>query len=153
MAKKKLLLSLALYAIICSLANSIYLHTKSYKNEYCLQKTIDADDFIRVSYLITGDSDEEKADAQLFDPNNNPIFERKGESGGEFQHKSTDQGIYRLCFFIPNPGNNYISFEFFTDYEKGHTLDMAKDRKIFIYLLSFIFFSEFFFICFFCFEF
>ena len=126
---KKLLLSIALFSTVCSLVNSIYLHTKSHKNEYCMQKTIDGDDNSRVSYLITGDSDEEKVDARLFDPNNNQIFERTGESGGEYQHKSTEGGIYKLCFYVPNPGNNYISFEYFTDYEKGHTLDMAKDRN------------------------
>jgi hypothetical protein len=126
---KKLLLCITQFSILFSLANSIYLHTKSYKNEYCLQKTIDADDNIRLSYLITGDSDEEKVDARLFDPNNNPIFERKSESGGEYKHKASESGVYRLCFFVPKPGDNYISFEYFTDYEKGHTLDMAKDRK------------------------
>lgn len=126
---KRLLFSIALLSIICSLANSIYLHTNPNKNEYCIQKTIDADDNVRVSYLITGDSDEEKADARLYDPNNNPIFERKNESGGDYQHKTTEQGNYRLCIYVPNPGNNYISFEYFTDFEKGHTLDMAKDRN------------------------
>lgn len=127
----KLLLCMALFTIICSLTNSIYLHTKSYKNEYCLQKTIDSDDNIRLSYLITGDSDEEKIDARLFDPNNNAIFERRNESGGELQHKASESGVYRLCFFVPRPGDNYISFEFYTDYEKGHTLDMAKDGKLY----------------------
>ncbi len=126
---KKLFLSLALYTIICSTANSLYLQTKSYKNEYCVQKNCDYDDNIRLSYLITGDSDEEKIDAKLYDPNNNQIFEKKGESGSEFQHKVTQSGNFKLCFYVPNPGNNYISFEYFTDYEKGHTLDMAKDSN------------------------
>jgi len=129
---KIILLSLTILSILCTMS-SIYLHTKSYKNEYCSQKQIDSDDNIRVSYLITGDSEEEKVDARLFDPNNNIVFDRKNENGGEFQKKAIESGLYKLCFYVPKPGENYISFEYFTDFEKGHTLDMAKDRNSLFY--------------------
>lgn len=128
MVRKNLVLLITLFSLLCSVF-SIYLHTKSYKNDYCVLKQVDSDDNIRISYLINGDNDEEKSDVRLYNPNNIVVYERRNESGGEHQYKVSESGLYKLCFYIPKPGDNYISFEFFTDYEKGHTLDMAKDRK------------------------
>lgn len=133
---QKILFFLSITSIIC-VVSSIYLQTKSYKNEYCMSKVIDSDDTIKISYLITGDSDEEKIDATLSDPNNQVVFSKKGESGADATHKAQTQGTYHLCFFVPQPGENYISFEFFTEGEKGHIVDMAKDRIFIINIITF----------------
>ena len=125
MVKKFLILILT----ILSTTNSIYLHTKAYKNEYCMTKDIELEDNINISYLITGDSDEEKIDAKLLDPEGTLIQERNAENAGEFKQIARKSGTHKVCFFVPKPGENFISFEFFTTEEKGHTLDMAKDCK------------------------
>ena len=137
MVKKTLIL---IFTILCCFnmnIKSIYLHTKSYKNEYCMSKDIEIDDSIHISYLITGDSDEEKIDAKFGSPENNTIKERLNESGGEFKIIARETGKHTLCFFVPKPGENFISFEFYTTQEKGHTLDMAKDgmKKIILYFI------------------
>lgn len=127
MVKKILLIILAVISGI----NTIYLHTKSYKMEYCMTKDIDENDYINISYLITGDSDEEKIDAKLTSPKGQLMDEKLNESGGEIKMIARESGIHKLCFFVPKPGESFISLEFFTSQEKGHTLDMAKDGKIF----------------------
>lgn len=131
---QKILFCLLATSLISSVF-SIYLQTKSYKNLYCSTKQIENEDTIKLSYLITGDSDDEKVDVYLYDSDNNILFQKVGESGGEFHHKITKAGTYKLCFNVPKPGENYISFEYFTEYEKGHTLDMAKDRKYFYFYI------------------
>ena len=92
-----------------------------------MRKEIEENDSITISYLITGDSDEEKIDAKLTDSKGSLIEEKLNQSGGEIKQTAKEQGTYTLCFFVPKPGENFISFEFFTAFEKGHTLDMAKD--------------------------
>lgn len=139
---KKLIIFLTIFALISNIY-SIYLHTKAYKNEYCMSKDIDENDTITISYLITGDSDEEKIDAKLHDPQGALIAERLNESGGEIKHIVKEHGVHKLCFYVPKPGENFISFEFFTAYEKGHTLDMAKDGKLYNFL-KFLFFLNLF---------
>jgi hypothetical protein len=96
-----------------------------------MTKEIELEDSIHISYLITGDSDEEKIDAKFTSPEGNLIQEKLNESGGEIKITARESGKHKLCFFVPKPGQSYISFEFYTIQEKGHTLDMAKDRKIF----------------------
>ena len=103
---------LSIFAILSNI-NSIYLHTKKNKNEYCMSKFIDVDDSITISYLITGDSDEEKIDAKFTDPKGSLIEEKMNESGGEMKHTAREQGTHKLCFLVPKPGENFISFEFF----------------------------------------
>ena len=123
---KILIITLTLFALISNIC-SIYLHTKTYKNEYCMKKEINDDDTITISYLITGDSDEEKIDAKLTGPRGDLLEEKLNQSGGEIKLVTKEHGDFTLCFFVPKPGENFISFEFFTAMEKGHTLDMAKD--------------------------
>jgi hypothetical protein len=92
-----------------------------------MQKNINSEDILRISYLIAGDIDEEKVDAKLYDPNNDIIFERKNENGGEYTQKTIQSGEYKFCIYVPKPGNSYISFEYYTEDENGGIIDMAKD--------------------------
>ena len=130
---------LSIFAILSNI-NSIYLHTKKNKNEYCMSKFIDVDDSITISYLITGDSDEEKIDSKFVGPEGSLIGEKTNESGGLMKFVAKQKGEHKLCFFVPKPGENFISFEFFTANEKGHTLDMAKDGNQLRIIILFEFF-------------
>ena len=100
-----------------------------------MTKDVEENDNINVSYLITGENDEEKIDAKLESPKGSIIVERVSEKGGDFKQVARETGTHKLCFFVPKPGENFISFEFFTLEEKGHALDMAKDGKIIFNLL------------------
>lgn len=122
----KNLLLFSMFALI-KYISSIYIHTKSYKHEYCMTKDITESDTVHVSYIITGDNDEEKIDAKFTNPEGGIVQEITNQSGGDIKHVVTHSGIYKICFHVPKPGENFISLEFYTIMEKGHTLDMAKD--------------------------
>lgn len=141
---KKLLILLIIICFVNKSIYSIYLHTKSYKNNYCMTKKLDNEDEIHISYLITGDSDEEKVDAKLTSPTGQLIQEKLNENAGEFKLTIRESGNHELCFNVPKPGSSYVSFEFYSHSEKGHTLDMAKDRKFFLNFKIFFIFLKFF---------
>ena len=92
-----------------------------------MTKHIEMDDYINISFLITGDNGEEKMDAKIENPKGSIIEEKIKVSGGDFKIIARGPGNYELCFYVSKPGENFISFEYFTTQEKGHTLDMAKD--------------------------
>jgi hypothetical protein len=127
MVKKALILIISIITCINININSIYLHTKPNKNDYCMGKDVNNEDNIHISYLITGDSGEEKINVKLMGPNDEIIESKLNENSGEIKYIAKELGRYILCFNVPTPGETYISFEYYTTQEKGHTLDMVKD--------------------------
>ncbi len=99
------------------------------KESYCFYKHVDQEDELHVSYIISGEN-EEKVNAVLFDPNQQALFQTHDSESHEYKEKVKETGEYRLCFIPQAPNSYYISFEFFSLFEKGHTLDMAKDENI-----------------------
>ncbi len=96
---------------------------------HCLSKHIDVSDMIHLNYLVTGEEDADTTSVKLFNPNNIVIFEHNNKHDGELIQEVKDTGYHRLCFYPQSDKPHFISFEYFTQYERGHTLNMAKDRK------------------------
>jgi hypothetical protein len=107
---------------------SILVETNGRKQKYCYSKYIDTGDMIHISYIISGEN-EEKVNCVL-SLNDKAIFHQEALESGEYKEESKESGEYTLCFLPLNTNNYYISFEFFTHFEKGHTLDMAKDENV-----------------------
>ena len=94
-----------------------------------MSKDVYLDDNVHISYLITGDNGEEKFNVKFMNPVGEIIDEKLNENQGELKYTVKESGAHKLCFYVPTPGENYISFEYYTLEEKGHTLDMVKDGK------------------------
>lgn len=111
------------------LISSILIETGK-KDRYCFYKNVDQGDTVHLSYIISGEN-EEKVNAILIDENQNRIlYEQHNSDSGDFKQTNFNGGKVKLCFLPLNANNYYISFEFFTLLEKGHTLDMAKDQNL-----------------------
>lgn len=126
---KKFLIPIAiiLFFQMISLSNSILIETTG-KPQYCFHKNIDAGDTLYLSYVISGEN-EEKVNCAITH-NGNVFYHQENSEGADFKQEIRSSGIYTLCFHPTNDGSYYISFEFFTNFEKGHTLDMAKDENL-----------------------
>lgn len=124
---KFLLLALCLY-INVNLISSLLVETGK-KERYCFYKMVDELDKVHVSFVISGDN-EEKVNALLTDEQNNIIYEQHNASEGDFKGEIKSSGTHRLCFIPQQTNNYYVSFEFFTEFEKGHTMNMAKDENL-----------------------
>jgi hypothetical protein len=124
---KFLFLALSLY-INLSFISSLLIETGR-KERYCFHKMVDQDDKIHVSFVISGDN-EEKVTAVLTDEQNNIVYEQHNADSGDFKGGIKKSGIVKLCFLPQQTHNYYVSFEFFTEFEKGHTLNMAKDENL-----------------------
>ena len=122
-------LSFVILVITIQLFSSILVETGK-KDKYCFYKNIDSDDTVNVSYVISGDNDEKVNVVLVHEQDNKVIYEQHNSGSGEFKHEKTIGGKHKLCFLPLHAGSYYISFEFFTLLEKGHTIDMAKDQNL-----------------------
>lgn len=126
---RKQLLLIALFIALFTYASSILIEiNRSKKLKYCFSKYVEISDLIEVSHLVSGEK-EDLVDVYLYH-NNQVIVHKQGHAQSEFKHNVTSGGDYQLCFIPYRDNVYYLSFEFFTHNEKGHTLNMAKDRKI-----------------------
>jgi hypothetical protein len=97
------------------------------KRKRCISKDIDIGDTLFLSYVVTGDDDTEKTNIMLVDPDNTGMYYKDHVDSGEFKKDITKQGRYKLCFRPSSGKSHYISLEFYTMQERGHTLNLAKD--------------------------
>jgi hypothetical protein len=110
------------------LVNSVLIETGKRSN-YCIHKEFHEGDTMHASYVISGEN-EEKVSAILQDPNGGKLFEKHESDGADNKYDVKLSGNYKLCFYTQGSSSYYISFEFYSVFEKGHTLDMAKDANI-----------------------
>jgi hypothetical protein len=120
------------YLVIIFLINfnifaSILLETGK-KSQYCFYKVVNPGDSLHLSFVITGEN-EEKVNAVLVDSTNRVVYETHNSDSGDFKIDVNEPNDYKLCFIPLMTNLYYISFEFFSNFEKGHTLDMAKDEN------------------------
>ena len=99
------------------------------KQSYCFYKRVDSSDELHASFVVSGEN-EEKVNAILYKPNGGVLFESHNSDGHDQKFQIEEVGDYKFCFFPHGTNSYYISFEFFTLYEKGHTLNLAKDENI-----------------------
>ncbi len=122
-------LSFVILVITIQLFSSILVETGK-KDKYCFYKEIENIDTIHLSYVISGDNDEKVNVVLVHEGDNKVIYEQHNSDAGEYKHENAVGGKHKLCFLPLHAGSYYISFEFFTHYEKGHTVDMAKDQNL-----------------------
>jgi hypothetical protein len=99
------------------------------KRQRCISKEIDAGDTLHLSFVVTGDDKSERTRVLLFEPDTHTIYQKENIEEGQFQTSTKKPGQYKLCFFSLSGKPHFISFEFYTTYERGHTLNLAKDGK------------------------
>lgn len=109
---------------------SIIVETDGKKDVYCFNKFVEEGDRLNLSYVVTGDENSEKVNTFIKDGDENTIFNNIQESDGAYYIEIRKAGKYKLCFSGLEGKEYYISFEYYTNNEKGHTLDLAKDSNI-----------------------
>jgi hypothetical protein len=122
--------------IICilltiQLSKEILISIKEDTKNRCFSKFIEFSDIIHLAFYVTGDDQSEIVDVRLHDPHGKLIYQVDSINQGQYKEEAKSAGKYKLCFlpkFRSLP--HYISFEYYSAYERGHTLNMAKDRKI-----------------------
>jgi hypothetical protein len=110
---------------------SILIGVEENTKDLCFSKFIEYSDIIHLDFYVTGDDKNEKVDAVIHDPHGKIIYTTNAVNQGQYKDEAKASGKYKLCF-IPNFRSepHYISFEYYTVYERGHTLNMAKHRNI-----------------------
>src|SRR5690349_9998157 len=88
------------------------------KDKYCFYKHIDGGDTLQLSYVITGEN-EEKVNCVLT-RDNTVVFHHEASDNGDHKEEVKQGGLYKVCFLPLNANPYYVSFEFFTNFEKGH---------------------------------
>jgi hypothetical protein len=95
----------------------------------CISKDIGEGDTLHLSFVVTGDDNNERTKVILQDPSSKVIFQKENVEDGEYKREVQKPGQYKLCFFPTSGKSHFISFEFYSIYERGHTLNLAKDGK------------------------
>ena len=109
---------------------SITIETNGRKDTYCFSKFVEQGDKLNLSYVVTGDDKTEKANAFIKDEDENTLFSLNDESEGNyFENEVRKAGRHKVCFFGLEGKELYITMEFYTNNEKGHTLDLATDTN------------------------
>lgn len=108
---------------------SILIRTDPRKAKYCYSKYIHLGNTINFSFVISAD-DDETVNVSLTDNNHASLLELKESNAHDFRTQAGASGNYHLCFFPRSQKEYYLSFEFFSNEEKGHTLDLAEDTNI-----------------------
>lgn len=130
MAFNSFLYHIVIIIIVSLVNNTIIVLNRS--KEVCLYKELFSDDSVKISYSITGSS-ENAVTCTFYGPNGDILFEKSNHNSGDFQHKTVvpegSLGTYNLCF-KQNYGKNFISFEFSSTQEGGDIIKIAKEQTI-----------------------
>jgi hypothetical protein len=113
---------------IIKLSKQILIGINEDTKNLCFSKFIEYSDIIHLAFYVTGDDQNEKIDVQLHDPHGKQLYKMLNANQGQYKDEAKSAGKYKLCFipkFRSSP--HYISFEYYSAYERGHTLNMAKD--------------------------
>ena len=126
----KLGLVISIFIVKIAMLSSILVETGK-KDKYCFYKDVYTPDKIHLSYVISGEN-EEKVNTVLFgpEPQNKVLFENFNSENGQTIIEAKESGFYKLCFLPLNSNSYYISIDLFTENEKGHVLNLAKDQNL-----------------------
>jgi len=109
---------------------SITIETSGKKDSYCFSKLVEQGDKLNLSYIVTGDDKSEKCNALIKDEDENILFSLNDQPQGNYFEKEVNKaGKHTACFFGLEGKLLYISMEFYSNNEKGHTLDLATDTN------------------------
>jgi hypothetical protein len=122
---KKLILALVIFTY-CS---SILIGMDGVKKR-CLSKFVNTYNTLHLSFIVTGDEATQKTSVYLYDPDQNIVFKKENEEEGEFDYQPTKDGDHKLCIHPAHDKPHFISFEFYSKFEAGHILNLAKDENI-----------------------
>ena len=101
------------------------------KQKYCFSKTINDNDIISFSYIVSAETSEPINVALTYLVDNKIIFKEEKEEGGSYRSEDGEKGgKYEVCFITNNDHKFYISFDFTTFGEGGNILDLAQDKDV-----------------------
>jgi hypothetical protein len=119
----KILLGLAFIQFI----RCILIGVNGDRKQYCFSKYVSKTDTLSLKYVVTGDTMSEQTTVKIWNPKKEEIFSKSKSDDGELDHEAKEDGYYKLCFMPDQDKHTYISFEYYTNSESGHIINMAKD--------------------------
>ena len=101
------------------------------KQKYCFSKTINDNDIISFSYIVSAETSEPINVALTYSVDNKIIFKEEKEEGGSYRSEDGEKGgKYEVCFITNNDHKFYISFDFNTLGEGGNIQELAQDKDV-----------------------
>ena len=101
------------------------------KQKYCFSKTINDNDIISFSYIVSAETSEPINVALTYLVDNKIIFKEEKEEGGSYRSEDGEKGgKYEVCFITNNDHKFYISFDFNTLGEGGNIQELAQDKDV-----------------------
>ena len=122
---------LTIIMLSCYVSSTIM--TLQFKKEICLFKKLKTNDHIKVSFGVSGDN-EYGVNCRLLGPHGQTLYEEINNNSGFYKHqpeKMDDftEGIFNLCF-RQEQGRNLVTFEFSSEEEGGHVINVAHEGTI-----------------------
>ena len=101
------------------------------KQKYCFSKTINDNDIISFSYIVSAETSEPINVALTYLVDHKIIFKEEKEEGGSYRSEDGEKGgKYEVCFITNNDHKFYISFDFNTLGEGGNIQELAQDKDV-----------------------
>ena len=101
------------------------------KQKYCFSKTINDNDIISFSYIVSAETSEPIKVELKYTIDNKIIYKDDNEEGGSYRSEDGEAGgKYEVCFITNNDHKFYISFDFNTLGEGGNIQELAQDKDV-----------------------
>ena len=101
------------------------------KQKYCFSKTINDNDIISFSYIVSAETSEPIKVILKYTVDNKIIYKDDNEEGGSYRSEDGEAGgKYEVWFITNNDHKFYISFDFNTLGEGGNIQELAQDKDV-----------------------
>ena len=122
---------LFLITTLLPLSTSLQFKVSGEKQTYCFGKTINDNDIISFSYIVSAETSEPIKVELKYTIDNKIIYKEDNEEGGSYRSEEGESGgKYEVCFYLNNDHKFYISFDFTTLGEGGNIQELAQDKDV-----------------------
>ncbi len=122
---------LFLKTTLLPLSTSLQFKVSGEKQTYCFGKTINDNDIISFSYIVSAETSEPIKVELKYTIDNKIIYKEDNEEGGSYRSEEGESGgKYEVCFYLNNDHKFYISFDFTTLGEGGNIQELAQDKDV-----------------------
>ena len=122
---------LFLITTLLPFSTSLQFKVSGEKQTYCFAKTINDNDIISFSYIVSAETSEPIKVELKYTIDNKIIYKEDNEEGGSYRSEDGESGgKYELCFYLNNDHKFHISFDFTTLGEGGNIQELAQDKDV-----------------------